>query len=143
MRLPSFVQPTYGASILEWVRQTYDGQLNFDAVRTNVEDLTGKETADVGKLGQSEPPGSFVWSFMIAVRCRITKQRTDKNLRSWNIRSVAEDFTNQGRRQEFLSKLFFGGHGIHQLHNRGAAQCEMRSAEFRSPEFWQISKAVA
>jgi uncharacterized protein YbjT (DUF2867 family) len=27
--LPSFVEPTYGASILKWVRQTYDGSLNF------------------------------------------------------------------------------------------------------------------
>jgi hypothetical protein len=30
MKLPSFVEPTYGVSILEWVRQTYDGRVNFD-----------------------------------------------------------------------------------------------------------------
>jgi NAD(P)H dehydrogenase (quinone) len=42
MTLPSFVEPTYGASILEWVRQTYDGRLNFGEVTTRVEDLTGK-----------------------------------------------------------------------------------------------------
>ena len=27
MTLPSFVEATYGASILEWVRQTYEGRL--------------------------------------------------------------------------------------------------------------------
>jgi NAD(P)H dehydrogenase (quinone) len=27
MKLPSFVEATYGASILEWVRQTYEGRL--------------------------------------------------------------------------------------------------------------------
>jgi hypothetical protein len=42
MKLPSFVEPTYGASILEWARQTCDGRLNFAAVTTSVEELTGK-----------------------------------------------------------------------------------------------------
>ncbi len=42
MKLPSFVEPTYGASILEWVRQTYHGRLNFGEVTTSVEELTGK-----------------------------------------------------------------------------------------------------
>ena len=40
MKLPSFVEATYGASILEWVRQTYDGHLNFGGVTTSVEELT-------------------------------------------------------------------------------------------------------
>jgi NAD(P)H dehydrogenase (quinone) len=31
MQLPSFVEATYGASILEWARQTYEGRLNFKA----------------------------------------------------------------------------------------------------------------
>jgi NAD(P)H dehydrogenase (quinone) len=43
MKLPSFVEPTYGASILEWVRQTYDGSLNFDRATTSVEELTGRK----------------------------------------------------------------------------------------------------
>jgi uncharacterized protein YbjT (DUF2867 family) len=43
MKLPSFVEPTYGASILEWVRQTYDGRLNFDGATTSVEELTGRK----------------------------------------------------------------------------------------------------
>jgi hypothetical protein len=42
MKLPSFVEPTYGASILDWVRQTYDGRLNFEGLTTSVEDLTGR-----------------------------------------------------------------------------------------------------
>jgi len=43
MRLPSYVEATYGASILEWVRQTYDGRLDFGATRTTVVgDLTGR-----------------------------------------------------------------------------------------------------
>jgi uncharacterized protein YbjT (DUF2867 family) len=41
-KLPSFVEPTYGASILEWARQTYDGRLNFGRVPTSVEELTGE-----------------------------------------------------------------------------------------------------
>jgi NAD(P)H dehydrogenase (quinone) len=42
MRLPSYVEATYGASILEMVRQTYDGRLDFGAIpTTTVEDLTG------------------------------------------------------------------------------------------------------
>jgi uncharacterized protein YbjT (DUF2867 family) len=43
MKLPSFVEPTYGASILEWVRQTYDGGLHFDGATTSVEELTGRK----------------------------------------------------------------------------------------------------
>jgi uncharacterized protein YbjT (DUF2867 family) len=43
MKLPSFVEPTYGASMLEWVRQTYDGRLNFDGATTSVEELTGRK----------------------------------------------------------------------------------------------------
>ena len=42
MKLPSFVEATYGASILEWIRQTYEGRLKFAEVTTSaVEDLTG------------------------------------------------------------------------------------------------------
>jgi hypothetical protein len=44
MRLPSYVEATYGASILEWVRQTYDGRMDFGATTTTtVEDLTGRQ----------------------------------------------------------------------------------------------------
>jgi NAD(P)H dehydrogenase (quinone) len=43
MKLRSFVEPTYGASILEWIRQTYDGHLDFDRATTSVEELTGRE----------------------------------------------------------------------------------------------------
>jgi len=44
MRLPSYVEATYGTSILEWVRQTYDGRLDFGAIATAVvEDLTGRK----------------------------------------------------------------------------------------------------
>ena len=44
MRLPSYVEATYGASILEWVRQTYDGRMDFGATTTTVvEDLTGRK----------------------------------------------------------------------------------------------------
>ena len=43
MKLPSFVEPTYGASILEWARQTHDGRLDFRGVPTSVEELTGKK----------------------------------------------------------------------------------------------------
>jgi NAD(P)H dehydrogenase (quinone) len=43
MKLPSFVEPTYGASILEWVRQTYDGRLDFGGLTSSVEELTGKK----------------------------------------------------------------------------------------------------
>jgi uncharacterized protein YbjT (DUF2867 family) len=44
MKLPSFVEATYGASILEWVRLTYEGRLNFGEVTTSVEDLTGEKS---------------------------------------------------------------------------------------------------
>jgi NAD(P)H dehydrogenase (quinone) len=43
MKLPSFVEPTYGASVLEWMRQTYDGRLNFAGVTTSIEELTGEK----------------------------------------------------------------------------------------------------
>ena len=44
MRLPSYVEATYGASILELVRQTYDGRLDFGATTTTtVEDLTARK----------------------------------------------------------------------------------------------------
>ena len=44
MQLPSYVEATYGASILEWVRQTYDGRMDFGATTTTVvEDLTGRK----------------------------------------------------------------------------------------------------
>ena len=44
LRLPSYVEATYGASILEWVRQTYDGRMDFGATTTTVvEDLTGRK----------------------------------------------------------------------------------------------------
>jgi NAD(P)H dehydrogenase (quinone) len=43
MKMPAYVEATYGASILEWVRQTYEGRLNFGKVTTVVEDLTGNK----------------------------------------------------------------------------------------------------
>jgi NAD(P)H dehydrogenase (quinone) len=43
MKLPSFIEATYGASIVEWMRQTYEGRLNFGGVTTIVEDLTGNK----------------------------------------------------------------------------------------------------
>ena len=43
MKLPSFVEATYGASILEWVRQTYEGQLNFKGATSTVEDVTRRK----------------------------------------------------------------------------------------------------
>ena len=43
MKMPAYVEPTYGASILEWVRQTYEGRLNFGKVTSVVEDLTGNK----------------------------------------------------------------------------------------------------
>jgi NAD(P)H dehydrogenase (quinone) len=42
-KLPSFVEATYGASILEWVRQTYEGRLNFKGATSTVEDVTGRK----------------------------------------------------------------------------------------------------
>jgi NAD(P)H dehydrogenase (quinone) len=42
MKVPSFVEATYGAGILEWVRQTHEGRLNFGGVTTSVEELTGE-----------------------------------------------------------------------------------------------------
>jgi NAD(P)H dehydrogenase (quinone) len=43
MKMPAYVEPTYGASILEWIRQTYEGKLNFVKVTSAVEDLTGNK----------------------------------------------------------------------------------------------------
>ena len=44
MRLPSFVEANYGASILEWVRQTYEGRLNLkEATTSTVEDVTKRK----------------------------------------------------------------------------------------------------
>ena len=43
MKLPSFVEATYGASILEWMRQTYEGRLNFKGATCTVEDVTGRK----------------------------------------------------------------------------------------------------
>jgi uncharacterized protein YbjT (DUF2867 family) len=44
MQMPSYVEANYGASILEWVRQTYDGRMDFGATTTTVvEDLTGRK----------------------------------------------------------------------------------------------------
>jgi NAD(P)H dehydrogenase (quinone) len=43
MKVPDYVEPTYGASILEWIRQTYEGRLNFVKVTRVVEDLTGNK----------------------------------------------------------------------------------------------------
>jgi NAD(P)H dehydrogenase (quinone) len=43
MRLPSFVEANYGASILEWVRQTYEGRLTFKGATSTVEDVTKRK----------------------------------------------------------------------------------------------------
>jgi NAD(P)H dehydrogenase (quinone) len=44
MQLPSYVEANYGASMLEWIRQTYDGRMDFGAITTTtVEDLTGRK----------------------------------------------------------------------------------------------------
>jgi hypothetical protein len=44
MQMPSYVEANYGTSILEWVRQTYDGRMDFGATTTTtVEDLTGRK----------------------------------------------------------------------------------------------------
>src|SRR5260370_30369793 len=41
MKLPSFVEATYGAGILEWVRQTYEGRLNFKVATPTLDAVTG------------------------------------------------------------------------------------------------------
>ncbi len=44
MQMPSYVEANYGTSILEWVRQTYDGRMDFGVTTTTVvEDLTGRK----------------------------------------------------------------------------------------------------
>jgi hypothetical protein len=44
MQMPSYVEANYGASILEWIRQTYDGRMDFGATTTTtVEDLTWRK----------------------------------------------------------------------------------------------------
>ena len=35
VQLPASVEANYGASMLEWVRQTYDGRMDFGAVTTS------------------------------------------------------------------------------------------------------------
>jgi hypothetical protein len=37
------VEVTYGASILQWVRQTYEGRLDFKGATSTVEDVTGRK----------------------------------------------------------------------------------------------------
>ena len=47
VQLPASVEANYGASMLEWVRQTYDGRMDFGAVTTSaVEDLAGNIGSD-------------------------------------------------------------------------------------------------
>jgi uncharacterized protein YbjT (DUF2867 family) len=41
--MPAYVDATYGASILEWIRQTYEGRLNFVKVTSVAENLTGNK----------------------------------------------------------------------------------------------------
>jgi NAD(P)H dehydrogenase (quinone) len=43
MKMPAYVEANYGASILEWIRQTYEGRLDFVKVTSVVEDLTGNK----------------------------------------------------------------------------------------------------
>ena len=43
MKLPSFVEATYGNSMLEWVRQTYEGRFNFKGATPTVEEVTGRK----------------------------------------------------------------------------------------------------
>jgi NAD(P)H dehydrogenase (quinone) len=43
MKMPAYVDATYGASILEWIRHTYEGRLNFVKVTSVVENLTGNK----------------------------------------------------------------------------------------------------
>jgi hypothetical protein len=41
IKTAAYIEPTYAAGILEWVRQTYEGKLNFKGATTTVEELTG------------------------------------------------------------------------------------------------------
>jgi hypothetical protein len=43
IQFPPSIEATYAASMLEWVRQSYDGLLNFGAATTTCEDLTGRK----------------------------------------------------------------------------------------------------
>jgi NAD(P)H dehydrogenase (quinone) len=43
IQFPPSIEANYAASMLEWVRQTYDGLLNFGGVTTTCEDLTGRK----------------------------------------------------------------------------------------------------
>jgi NAD(P)H dehydrogenase (quinone) len=43
IQFPPSIEANYAASMLEWVRQTYDGLLNFGAATTTCKDLTGRE----------------------------------------------------------------------------------------------------
>jgi NAD(P)H dehydrogenase (quinone) len=43
IQFPPSIEANYAASMLEWVRQTYDGLLNFGGATTACEDLTGRK----------------------------------------------------------------------------------------------------
>jgi NAD(P)H dehydrogenase (quinone) len=43
IQFPPTIDASYAASMLEWVRQTYDGRLNFGGATTTCEDLTGRK----------------------------------------------------------------------------------------------------
>jgi hypothetical protein len=56
IRILANIDASYGASMLEWVQQTFDGRMDFGAVKTNtVEDLTGGKTIEAARLGQRKP----------------------------------------------------------------------------------------
>jgi uncharacterized protein YbjT (DUF2867 family) len=42
IQFPPSIEANYAASMIEWVRQTYEGRLNFGAITTAVKDLTGR-----------------------------------------------------------------------------------------------------
>ena len=43
IQFPPSIEANYAASMLEWVRQTYEGLLNFGGATTTCEDLTGRK----------------------------------------------------------------------------------------------------
>jgi hypothetical protein len=43
IQFPASIEANYAASVFEWVRQTYDGLLNFGGATTTCEDLTGRK----------------------------------------------------------------------------------------------------
>src|SRR6202035_2810051 len=53
MKLPSFVEATYGASMLEWVRQTYEGRLKLQRSNLHCGACNRKQAADLRNVGQS------------------------------------------------------------------------------------------